>query len=109
MTDLYSSFKIFYDEDEPLEDVLEQWQDMKMEIISSHGLINLSFHDLWARMLVRRFSTTPHSLVVSSVSWCMMGRLPCEMSVCASACARGARLRRGWLRWVSARKARMGV
>ena len=62
-----------------------------------------------AHALERRFSTTPHSLVVSSVSWCMMGRLPCEMSVCASACARGARLRRGWLRWMSARKARMGV
>lgn len=53
MTDLYSTFKIFYNEDEPLEAVLEQWHDLKIEIISSNGLMNLSFHDLWARMLVQ--------------------------------------------------------
>ena len=53
MKALFRSFKHFYDENETEAALLEQWHVLKMEIISSSGLMNLGFHELWARMLVK--------------------------------------------------------
>jgi hypothetical protein len=49
---LYSTYKSFFQEDETLEMVLEQWRDLKAEI-NVLSLRTLSFHELWARMLMQ--------------------------------------------------------
>jgi hypothetical protein len=43
----------FFEADETEADVLEQWEAMKIEIGTSEGLMSLSFHELWARMLIQ--------------------------------------------------------
>ena len=49
---LYKTYKIFYAEEETEEMVLEQWEDLKAEI-NVPTLRTLSFHQLWANMLVQ--------------------------------------------------------
>ena len=46
------TYKIFYAEEETEEMVLEQWEDLKAEI-NVPTLRTLSFHQLWANMLVQ--------------------------------------------------------
>jgi hypothetical protein len=50
---LYSHYGHFFEADETEADVLEQWEAMKIEIGTSEGLMSLSFHELWARMLIQ--------------------------------------------------------
>ena len=49
---LYSTYKIFYTEEETLEMVLDQWEDLKAEI-NVPTMRTLSFHELWACVLVQ--------------------------------------------------------
>ena len=49
---LYKTYKIFYAEEETEEMVLEQWEDLKAEI-NVPTLRTLTFHQLWANMLVQ--------------------------------------------------------
>jgi len=49
---LCGTYKIFYAEEETEEMVLEQWEDLKAEI-NVPTLRTLTFHQLWANMLVQ--------------------------------------------------------
>ena len=49
---LYKTYKIFYAAEETEEMVLEQWEDLKAEI-NVPTLRTLTFHQLWANMLVQ--------------------------------------------------------
>jgi hypothetical protein len=49
---LCGTYKIFYAEEETEEMVLEQWEDLKVEI-NVPTLRTLTFHQLWANMLVQ--------------------------------------------------------
>ena len=65
---LYHAFKRFYEPDETLELVTEQWNEMAVEINNSLGLASLKHHELWARMLVHRHSEYPLALRLVAIS-----------------------------------------
>ena len=74
---LYSTYKIFYAEEETEEMVLEQWEDLKAEV-NVPGLRTLGFHELWARMLVQ-FSDE-YALVLRLVAISLL--IPADTSEC---------------------------
>ena len=65
---LYDAFNRFFEEDETLEMVTDQWNEMALEINKSLGLTSLKHHDLWARMLVHRHDAYPLALRLVAIS-----------------------------------------
>mmetsp|Transcript_9627 Transcript_9627/g.30524 ORF Transcript_9627/g.30524 Transcript_9627/m.30524 type:complete len:209 (-) Transcript_9627:323-949(-) len=69
ITTLYNAFKNFYEEDETIDMVLDQWHVMTVDISSKPGLMSLKFKELWARVLMHKHdecaaSTSTHYLHV---------------------------------------------
>ena len=76
---LYSTYKTFFESSETESLLLEQWEDMKREIVSgAGGLLTLKFHDLWARMLVHYSDEYPLPLRLVVI----VLLLPCDTSEC---------------------------
>ena len=74
---LYSTYKIFYTEEETLEMVLDQWEDLKAEI-NVPTMRTLSFHELWACVLVQ--FTDEYRLVLRLVVISLL--IPADTSEC---------------------------
>ena len=49
---LFKAYQGFYDETTTEDEVIDQWCEIKSDIVSSPGLLLLSFHEMWSRMLV---------------------------------------------------------
>jgi hypothetical protein len=49
---LYTTYKSFYEDDETLEMVQDQWEQIKLLIIENEGMMARKFHSLWAQMLI---------------------------------------------------------
>ena len=75
---LFGKYQGFYTESTTEDDVLSQWEEMKTEIYKAPGLVALSFHDLWARMLTKFSGDYP--LVLRLVV--VMLLIPCDTSEC---------------------------
>ena len=71
------TYKIFYAEEETEEMVLEQWEDLKAEI-NVPTLRTLTFHQLWANMLVQY--TDEYALVLRLVVISLL--IPADTSEC---------------------------
>ena len=72
------TYKIFYAEEETEEMVLEQWEDLKAEI-NAPTLRTLTFHQLWANMLVKY--ADEYALVLRLVVISLL--IPADTSECA--------------------------
>ena len=75
---LYKTYKIFYAAEETEEMVLEQWEDLKAEI-NVPTLRTLTFHQLWANMLVQY--ADEYALVLRLVVISLL--IPADTSECA--------------------------
>ena len=77
VTLMYSRYKLFFI-DASLPVVLEQWKELKVEVISAPGLFNMKFGDLWPRMLTH--FTEKYSFVLRLVVFMLL--MPLDTSIC---------------------------
>lgn len=77
---LYNAYKIFFDKQrsETEEEVLSQWDEVKMEIHKEVGLRVRKFHELWVHMLIHFYES--YALVFRLVVISML--VPTDTSEC---------------------------
>ena len=76
--DLYEAFKGFFEEHEPVELVVEQWNELQSMIIDNVHLMNRKFHDLWPYVLVHFHNRYPLPLRLVVISMLIV----CDTSEC---------------------------